>query len=273
MVGLGIAIFAHNQMYADRVNPPTLDFSKPLFFITIALLAFYFAGMILNDAKDVNVDRTNRPDRPIPLGVIKQKDAWVAGISLLVVGLLLCTLVSTHALLWGSLLILSICLYTICHHAWFVPSLVLMGACRGLVYMVAFSAIAQTFSFTAVMFAIGVSLYTLILTWLGKNEHINNKKRALMVWLIALPPLVPIQFFMQHLELNLLLYFVFLGWIGLASKAFASEQTGRGMHLILAAFCLLDCLYLSILGELSLLVVSFLCFVLTLGIQRFVKGT
>ena len=83
MVGLGIAIFAHNQEFAERLHSPTLNFSKPLFFITIALLAFYFAGMVLNDASDAKTDQKHRPERPIPCGAINRRDAWITGIALL----------------------------------------------------------------------------------------------------------------------------------------------------------------------------------------------
>ena len=272
MVGLGIAIFAHNQEFAERLHPPTLNFSKPLFLITIALLVFYFAGMVLNDAKDANVDQIHRPDRPIPCGAIKRRDAWVTGITLLILGLSLFALISNTALLWGSILTIAICLYTAFHHL-FIPALGLMGICRGLAYILSFIAIAHSFSFIAIEFALGVGVFTMVLTWIGKNEHFSNNNRAYLVWLMAIPPLVPIQHWLLNIEFNIILYVAYLGWLGFASKAFASNKVGQGMHILLAAFCLLDCIYLSVLGELSLFVVSFLCFVLTLGMHRYIKGT
>ena len=272
MVGLGIAIFAHNQEFAERLHSPTLNFSKPLFFITIALLAFYFAGMVLNDASDANTDQKHRPERPIPCGAINRRDAWITGIALLLVGIALCALSSTTAGLWGLALALAVCAYTALHHL-FIPALSLMGVCRSLAYMLSFVAIAHSFSFIALEFAIGVGLFTMFLTWIGKNEHLNNNKRAYLVWLVAIPPLVPMQYWMSNIQLNAILYVAYLGWIGLASRAFASNKIGHGMHTLLAAFCLLDCIYLSVLGELSLFVVSFLCFVLTIGMHRYIKGT
>ena len=272
MVGLGIAIFAHNQEFAERLHPPTLNFSKPLFLITIGLLTFYFAGMILNDAKDANVDQIHRPDRPIPCGAIKRRDAWVTGITLLLVGLLLCVFISINVAFWGVLLVIAVCSYTALHHL-FVPALGLMGFCRGLTCLLSFVAIAHSFSFIAIEFALGIGLFTMFLTWIGKNEHLTNNKRAYLVWLLAIPPLVPIQHWLLNIEFNIILYVAYLGWLGFASKAFASNKVGQGMHILLAAFCVLDCIYLSVLGELSLFVVSFLCFVLTLGMQRYIKGT
>ena len=272
MVGLGIAIFVHNQEFAERLHPPTLNFSKPLLLVAIALLAFYFAGMILNDAKDANIDQKHRPERPIPCGAIKRRDAWVAGVVSLVFGVLLCALVSTNVALYSLFLVTAVCLYTAIHHL-FVPALVLMGICRGLAYILSFIAIAQSFSFIAIEFALGVGLYTMFLTWIGKNEHLSNNNRAYLVWLLAIPPLVPIQYWLPNIEFNIILYVAYLGWIALASKAFVTNKIGQGMHILLAAFCLLDCIFLSVLGELSLFVVSFLCFVLTLGMQRYIKGT
>ncbi len=272
MAGLGIAIFAHNQEFAERLLPPTLDYSKPLVLVTIALLTFYFAGMVLNDANDANIDQKHRSERPIPCGAIRRNDAWVTGATLLLVGLSLCALISNTVALWGLLLAIAICLYTALHHL-FIPAIGLMGVCRGLAYILSFAAIAHSFSFIAIEFAVGIGLFTMFLTWIGKNEHLNNSKRAYLVWLFAIPPLVPIQFWLPNIELNIIFYLAYLGWIGLASKAFASNKIGYGMHTLLASFCLLDCIYLSLLGELSLFVVSFLCFVLTLCMQRYIKGT
>ncbi|MBT6268913.1 MAG: UbiA family prenyltransferase, partial [Phycisphaerae bacterium] len=54
------------------------------FFFAFCILIVYFAGMILNDAIDAKHDKTHRPERPIPSGVIRQATAWLLGLTLLV---------------------------------------------------------------------------------------------------------------------------------------------------------------------------------------------
>jgi 4-hydroxybenzoate polyprenyltransferase len=58
-------------------------------FILVALagVALYWAGMILNDVFDVDQDRVQRPQRPIPAGLISLGQARTAGWLLLVAGI------------------------------------------------------------------------------------------------------------------------------------------------------------------------------------------
>lgn len=49
-------------------------------------VALYAAGMVLNDAYDLDVDRMERPERPLPRGVIARSTAFAVGGVLLVVG-------------------------------------------------------------------------------------------------------------------------------------------------------------------------------------------
>jgi len=58
-------------------------------FVCVVLggVALYWAGMILNDVFDVDVDRQQRPTRPIPAGQIPLSRAKTAGWALLVVGI------------------------------------------------------------------------------------------------------------------------------------------------------------------------------------------
>lgn len=61
----------------------------PWLAIILAGVALYWAGMILNDAFDVERDRDERPGRPIPAGLISQGQATKVGWGLLAVGVLL----------------------------------------------------------------------------------------------------------------------------------------------------------------------------------------
>lgn len=54
--------------------------------VVLAGVSLYWAGMILNDVFDEDHDRTERPSRPIPAGLIPRGQATTAGWTLLVVG-------------------------------------------------------------------------------------------------------------------------------------------------------------------------------------------
>ena len=60
--------------------------SGRLVLVLLAGVALYWAGMILNDVFDVEQDRQQRPNRPIPAGQISLEQARCAGWGLLLIG-------------------------------------------------------------------------------------------------------------------------------------------------------------------------------------------
>lgn len=63
-------------------------FSPPGLLAALALSSagLYLAGMVLNDAFDIEVDRRERPQRPLPSGKIAVAQAWALGFTLLALG-------------------------------------------------------------------------------------------------------------------------------------------------------------------------------------------
>lgn len=120
---------------ASQAAPPPL---QGWLEVALAASLFYTGGMFLNDAFDLAFDRQARPERPIPSGDVTRAEAFVAGGTCLAVGaLLLAGDVTT--LLLGLLLAGAIVLYDAWHKMNPVAPLV-MGACRGLVYLIAAAA-------------------------------------------------------------------------------------------------------------------------------------
>src|SRR5688500_10764621 len=54
--------------------------------LCLGTTALYIGGMYLNDAFDVEFDRVNRPERPIPSGLITVGEVWAYGLGLLLIG-------------------------------------------------------------------------------------------------------------------------------------------------------------------------------------------
>ena len=68
-----------------------------LFFISASIL-------VLNDYFDIETDRINAPDRPIPSGAVAPSEALLLSISLLIAGIVLCYLLNFTALLCAIVL-------------------------------------------------------------------------------------------------------------------------------------------------------------------------
>jgi len=79
--------------------------------VAIAIALFYTAGMVLNDVLDYEVDRRERPERPLPSGQVSPGTALAAVVVLLVTGELLLVLEGLRPALAGLGLIGLIVLY------------------------------------------------------------------------------------------------------------------------------------------------------------------
>ena len=103
--------------------------------LVLSASCFYTGGMFLNDAFDAEFDRKARPERPIPRGDVAGAEAFAIGAALLALGLALLWPHRT-ALIFGVALGACIVLYDATHKRSPVAPIV-MGACRGLVYLAA----------------------------------------------------------------------------------------------------------------------------------------
>jgi len=110
--------------------------------LALALSCFYAGGMCLNDLCDVAWDRAGRPDRPLPSGRVSVPEARGLTLALFAAGFAgLGVAAHPVALAPGVALLAAIWVYDRYHKegAW---SVLVMAACRLLVFVVAGTAVA-----------------------------------------------------------------------------------------------------------------------------------
>jgi len=110
----------------------------------LASLGFYAAGMVLNDVYDVAIDRTERPERPLPKGAIGVAAAASVGHLLMAVGAAAaCAAAFASGAPWpafvGAALTVTVWLYDR-HAKHTAAGPVVMGACRGLNWLLGMTA-------------------------------------------------------------------------------------------------------------------------------------
>ena len=105
---------------------------RSLAWLLVSTAALYAGGVVLNDVFDRDIDRVERPERPIPSGRVTTAAAATLGTILLAAGLLAAQRASHESFLVALLLAGAILLYDAWgkRHPLFGP--VNMGACRGL---------------------------------------------------------------------------------------------------------------------------------------------
>jgi len=110
-----------------------------LAWLLLAGSLLYTGGMILNDTMDVKFDIKYRPERPIPSGQISLRAAWAVCVVMLLTGATIAAISGAHPKI-TAFLVGGIVLYDLFHKKW-AGSVIIMGACRLLLYLMAASAV------------------------------------------------------------------------------------------------------------------------------------
>jgi 4-hydroxybenzoate polyprenyltransferase len=158
----------------------TLGLAWPWVALCLASMALYAGGMALNDWFDRDVDRRERPHRPIPSCRITAIGAAVIGVSCLGLGLILALASgSTVSLAVAGVLAAAILIYDgggkKTHAGPF-----LMGSCRGLNLLLGMSHASALGGPWAWVAAGGFGLFVVGLTWISRSETESGQTRNLI---------------------------------------------------------------------------------------------
>ncbi len=247
----------------------------PLLTVLLAASAMYVGGMFLNDAFDAEIDARERPERPIPSGRISRGTVYLLGFAQLGLGVVLLATVSWAAALAGLALAAAVVLYDAWHKGNLLSPLI-MGLCRVLVYLVAgYAAVAAPAA--ALFLGAGALLAYLIgLTYVAKQENLNEVRNLWPLGFLALPFL----YAMPALASGVLAAALWLGlllWIGYALSFVMGKgrqrNVGRAVVSLIAGIALLDALLIVWHGQPGLAMIAVTCFAITLAGQRWISGT
>lgn len=256
--------------------------SAPAWVALAALSLFYVGGMYLNDAFDREFDRRERPDRPIPAGLVTARTVFLAGFGMFILALLL--------LLWAGygfaggtawrapaagLTLSAIIVVYDWHHKDNPLSPAIMGLCRVLVYVTAGLSVATSLPPALWVAAVVLLSYLIGLTYIAKQEHLGRVRGWWPLVFLLVPFAYTLPVALDDIT-GLLLYVVFLAWAGFALSHLLRAgrvNVPRAVVSLLAGICLLDALFIAGHGETALAWLAAAGFLLTLALQRFVPGT
>lgn len=245
--------------------------------IAAAVCLFYVAGMALNDAVDVEIDRRERPERPIPSGRIRLREAYgLVGLAF-AAGLAVLSLLGPAALATGLALVAVIILYDLLHKR-FAASVMLMGSTRGLVYLVAAVAVGWPLAVRPALLLAGtLTLYTIAITVVARSE--NQQQLDARRWISVAMPVVVLAVAWQVRPAEWLLAILggvaLAAWLARAGAAvFQSPPNTKAAVLTwISGMCLVDTYFLALLARPAAAAVALGCFSLTVYAHRRVMGT
>lgn len=154
--------------------------SGSLLWLILSTIGLYGGGVVFNDVFDAELDKRERPERPIPSGLIKKEKAAVLGISLLVSGIV--ATLPVHASGWSLSAAIAVCIAAaaLIYDKWGKHNAVLgplnMGLCRGLNLLLGISILPEAV-LQYWMLAIVPLLYIAAITMISRGEvHGGSRK-------------------------------------------------------------------------------------------------
>jgi 4-hydroxybenzoate polyprenyltransferase len=150
----------------------------------MASLCFYAAGMVLNDVEDVEIDRRERPERPLPRAAIGLAAAARVGHVLLAAGTgAACAAAVVSGFpgpaAVGAGLTLAVWLYD--RHARRTPlGPVVMGACRGLNWLLGMTAAGGPAGLGEWLIPLGMAVYVAGITLYARDEAGRSPRAGLV---------------------------------------------------------------------------------------------
>lgn len=173
LAGIVVSGYIKNRLLND------IDFS-PVLLLVFATIGLYGGGVVLNDVFDARLDKLERPERPIPSGLISTSSALFFGVSLLVAGVLIAFF--NHFI--SGWLAFSIAVAAIVYDAWGKHQSVLgpvnMGLCRGLNLLLGISIIPTAVGHNWFIGLVPL-VYIAAITMISRGEVYGGKKTTLYI--------------------------------------------------------------------------------------------
>jgi 4-hydroxybenzoate polyprenyltransferase len=243
--------------------------------LALATSLLYVGGMFLNDAFDAAIDARERPERPIPCGLVSANEVFGVGFGLLAAGVVIASQVGGLGAFVASVaLAFAIILYDAWHKK-NVLSPALMALCRVLVYATAaYAATAQPALGPLLVGGAALFAYLMGLTYVAKQENLDRFTNLWPLVLLAVPLVVTVRLAFE--PVSILLAVGLFGWVVAAVRLLIRGGRGtipRVVVRLIAGVSLVDALLVAKAGQPLLALAGTVTFLATLFFQRYVKGT
>lgn len=167
--------------------------------LAVASAMLYTAGMVLNDWFDIDIDRVERPNRPLPSGAISLDFARALGIGLLLLGCLLGWIVGiayqheTISMLRSGAVATLLAGMILLYNAWLKHTLfgpIAMGSCRSLNILLGMSlapavgdSVVAGYPLLWILLALSIGVYIAGVTWFSRQEAVESSRVQLTIGL------------------------------------------------------------------------------------------
>ena len=162
------------------------DTSISLTGLIVSSVLLYISGIVFNDYFDIEIDRKERPNRPLPAGLISKNKSLLIAILLLTIGNIITLLINPISFVVSILI--SVVMIAYDYRLKFMKtSPVIMGTARALNVLLGSSISfininhSESSILKLIIISFSIFLYTLSITMLSKNEVNVEKQRSKII--------------------------------------------------------------------------------------------
>lgn len=147
--------------------------------LIVATVGLYGGGVVFNDVFDADLDRLERPERPIPSGLISEKEGSLLGASLLLIGVAAAFKVFPYP---SGALALGIAVAALVYDKWGKHHSILgplnMGLCRGLNLLLGMSLVPTALTHYGYLALVPIA-YIAAITMISRGEVHGGKSNII----------------------------------------------------------------------------------------------
>lgn len=171
LAGIAISGYWANQSFS-------LQNLIPVLLLCFSTIGLYGGGVVFNDVFDATLDKTERPERPIPSGLIMIGEAATLGASLLLAGIAAAFLASFASGILAIAVAASALIYDKYGKHYSFAGPLNMGLCRGLNLLLGISIVATAVNNWWYLALVPI-LYIASITMISRGEVHGGSKRIL----------------------------------------------------------------------------------------------
>jgi len=173
LAGITISGFFFNSHF-------DLNNIQPVLLLCLSTIGLYGGGVVFNDVFDTELDSIERPERPIPRGIVTKKEASILGTILLLTGIISGFILSFIS----GMIALIIAIAALVYDKWgkhqTVAGPLNMGLCRGLNLLLGVSIITTELTNWWYLAFIPI-IYIASITMISRGEVHGGKKNLLYI--------------------------------------------------------------------------------------------
>lgn len=268
LAGIAVSGFLINANFST-------NYFLPVMLLCISSIGLYGGGVVFNDVFDAALDKIERPERPIPSGVVSIREAAILGVILLITGIITAAIVGKIPGFIAASIAIAALIYNKWskHHA--IAGPLNMGLCRGLNLLLGISIVIAAIPEWWFLAFVPI-IYIAAITMISRGEVRGGKKITLyfaaMLYSIVIAGILWLSFIKETLWWTIVFLLPF-GWmissaLLKAIRVPAPKNIGKAVKAGVIALILMNAAWAAAFGIINLAFLIILLLPLSLWLSK-----